>query len=249
MPWSDCSAASSRRTARSSPSSWCSSSSASWRCSTCRASTPTSSTTASRPATPTTSSAPAAVMLAVSLVQIVCAVIAVYFGARTAMAFGRDVRAELFHRVGSVLHPRDAAVRRAVADHAHDQRRPAGADARADGLHDDGRGADHDGRRRPHGDARGRRASAGCWPWCVPALFLAVGFVVSRMVPELPRDAGPHRRGQPGAARADHRHPGGPCVRPRAARAASGSARPTTTSPTSRCGSAAGWRRCSRWSC
>ncbi len=40
------------------------------------------------------------VMLAVSLVQISCSVVAVYFGARTAMAFGRDVRAELFHQVG-----------------------------------------------------------------------------------------------------------------------------------------------------
>jgi ATP-binding cassette, subfamily B, multidrug efflux pump len=40
-------------------------------------------------------------MLAVSLVQIACSVVAVYFGARTAMSFGRDVRAALFHRVGS----------------------------------------------------------------------------------------------------------------------------------------------------
>src|SRR6476661_10905122 len=41
------------------------------------------------------------VMLAVSLVQIVCSVTAVWFGARTAMGFGRDVRAALFHRVGT----------------------------------------------------------------------------------------------------------------------------------------------------
>ncbi len=40
-------------------------------------------------------------MLAVSLVQIVCSVGAVWFGARTAMSFGRDVRAALFHRVGT----------------------------------------------------------------------------------------------------------------------------------------------------
>ena len=40
-------------------------------------------------------------MLAVSLVQIVCSVGAVWFGARTAMAFGRDLRAALFHRVGT----------------------------------------------------------------------------------------------------------------------------------------------------
>ena len=41
------------------------------------------------------------VMLAVTLVQIAATVVAVYFGARTAMSFGRDVRAALFHRVGS----------------------------------------------------------------------------------------------------------------------------------------------------
>ena len=33
--------------------------------------------------------------------QIVCTIIAVYFGARTAMGFGRDVRAALFQRVGT----------------------------------------------------------------------------------------------------------------------------------------------------
>ncbi len=38
-------------------------------------------------------------MLAVALVQIVCSVGAVYFGARTAMALGRDVRLALFGRV------------------------------------------------------------------------------------------------------------------------------------------------------
>lgn len=38
-------------------------------------------------------------MLAVSLVQVAATIIAVYFGARTAMAFGRDVRSSFFHRV------------------------------------------------------------------------------------------------------------------------------------------------------
>jgi ATP-binding cassette, subfamily B, multidrug efflux pump len=42
-----------------------------------------------------------AVMLAVSLVQIVCSVIAVAYSARTAMSFGRDLRAAVFHRVGA----------------------------------------------------------------------------------------------------------------------------------------------------
>ncbi|TCM40354.1 ABC transporter ATP-binding protein [Kribbella sp. VKM Ac-2568] len=39
-------------------------------------------------------------MLGVSLVQIVCTIAAVYFGAKTAALFGRDVRAAVFHRVG-----------------------------------------------------------------------------------------------------------------------------------------------------
>ena len=39
------------------------------------------------------------VMLLVTLVQVVFAVIAVYFGSRVAMAFGRDVRQALFHQV------------------------------------------------------------------------------------------------------------------------------------------------------
>jgi ATP-binding cassette, subfamily B, multidrug efflux pump len=40
-------------------------------------------------------------MLAVTLVQIACSVAAVYFGARAAMAFGRDLRSAIFHRVGT----------------------------------------------------------------------------------------------------------------------------------------------------
>ena len=42
-----------------------------------------------------------ALMLAVSLLQIACSVGAVWFGARTAMGFGRDVRGAVFHRVGT----------------------------------------------------------------------------------------------------------------------------------------------------
>jgi ATP-binding cassette subfamily B protein len=40
-------------------------------------------------------------MVAITLVQVVCTIVAVYFGARTAMAFGRDVRAAVFDRVQS----------------------------------------------------------------------------------------------------------------------------------------------------
>jgi ATP-binding cassette, subfamily B, multidrug efflux pump len=42
-----------------------------------------------------------ALMLGVAVVQICCSVGAVWFGARTAMGFGRDVRAAIFHRVGT----------------------------------------------------------------------------------------------------------------------------------------------------
>ena len=42
-----------------------------------------------------------AVMLVVSVVQIACSVAAVWFGARTAMGFGRDLRARVFSHVGS----------------------------------------------------------------------------------------------------------------------------------------------------
>ncbi|MFH8250891.1 ABC transporter ATP-binding protein [Microbacterium sp. B2969] len=39
------------------------------------------------------------VMLLVSLVQVVCAIVAVYFGSRLAMGMGRELRGDLFHRV------------------------------------------------------------------------------------------------------------------------------------------------------
>ena len=39
------------------------------------------------------------VMLAVTGLQVVCAVGAVYFGSRTGMGFGRDLRSAMFHHV------------------------------------------------------------------------------------------------------------------------------------------------------
>jgi ATP-binding cassette subfamily B multidrug efflux pump len=39
------------------------------------------------------------IMLAVSALQVVCAVGAVYFGSRTGMGFGRDLRSAIFHHV------------------------------------------------------------------------------------------------------------------------------------------------------
>jgi ATP-binding cassette subfamily B multidrug efflux pump len=40
-------------------------------------------------------------MLVITLAQIACSIAAVYFGARTAMAFGRDLRSAIFHHVGT----------------------------------------------------------------------------------------------------------------------------------------------------
>ena len=40
-------------------------------------------------------------MLVITFGQIVCSVIAVYFGARAAMSLGRDLRGGIFHRVGA----------------------------------------------------------------------------------------------------------------------------------------------------
>ena len=40
-------------------------------------------------------------MLVVTIAQIACSVAAVYFGARAAMAFGRDMRSAIFHKVGT----------------------------------------------------------------------------------------------------------------------------------------------------
>ena len=42
-----------------------------------------------------------AIMLAISFVQILCSIAAVWFSARNAMGFGRDLRAAIFHRVGT----------------------------------------------------------------------------------------------------------------------------------------------------
>jgi ATP-binding cassette, subfamily B, multidrug efflux pump len=41
------------------------------------------------------------IMLAVSFVQVLCSIAAVYFGAKTAMSFGRDLRSSVFRTVGT----------------------------------------------------------------------------------------------------------------------------------------------------
>ncbi len=71
------------------------------------------------------------VMLAITLVQIMCAIGAVYFGAQVAMALGRDVRQGIFSRVLMFSDREVNHLGTAVADHQDHQRRPAGADAGA----------------------------------------------------------------------------------------------------------------------
>ena len=123
-----------------------------------------------------------AVMLGVSLIQILCSVVAVYLGARTAMGFGRDLRAGIFHRVGS-FSSREVAhfgapslVTRTTNDVQQVQMlvlmsctmMVAAPIMMVGGI------------------IMAMREDLGL-SWllavCVPALFLAVGIIISRMVP------------------------------------------------------------------
>ncbi len=159
------------------------------------------------------------------LVQIAFAIAAVYFGAAAAMGFGRDVRSDLFHQVTGFSAREVNQLRCAVADHPHHQRRAAGADARADDLHAARRRADHRGRRRHHGAARGRRPLAAArWSAC-PMLLLIVGSTIRRMVPTFRAMQDRIDRVNHGAARADHRHPRRAGLRARARTRRSASAR------------------------
>jgi ATP-binding cassette subfamily B protein len=123
-----------------------------------------------------------AMMLAVSCVQILCSSGAVYVGARTAMSFGRDVRATLFHRVGSfssreVYHiGAPSLITRNTNDVQQVQMlvlmsctMMVAAPIMMVG-----------------GVLMAMREDLGL-SWllavCVPVLFLAVGFIISRMVP------------------------------------------------------------------
>ncbi len=76
-----------------------------------------------------------AVMLAVTLVFVLAAIVGVYYGSRVAMGVRpRRARGALPPR-RELLAGRGEPLRHPVADHAHDQRRAAGADGRADDAH------------------------------------------------------------------------------------------------------------------
>ncbi len=121
-------------------------------------------------------------MLAVSLVQIVCSVTAVWFGARTAMSFGRDVRAELFHRVGtfSTREVQDFGAPSLITRTTNDVQQVQMLVLMACTI------AVSAPIMMVGGVVMALREDVGLgWILAVvvPALFLSVGFVVSRMVP------------------------------------------------------------------
>ena len=129
--------------------------------------------------------------------------------------YGRDLRGGDLPSRRQAVGARGRQVRRAVADHAHDQRRPAGADARADEHDDAGDGADHVRRRDRDGAARGPRAVEA------PARVHPGDGRQHRPHhrpddPEVPDHAAEDRHREPRAARADHRHAGRARVRARA---------------------------------
>ena len=122
------------------------------------------------------------VMLAVSFVQILCSAGAVYVGARTAMSFGRDLRAAVFHRVGTFssrevqLVGASSLITRTTNDVQQVQMlvlMTATMMVAAPIM-------------MVGGVLMAMREDLGL-SWllavCVPMLFLAVGFVISRMIP------------------------------------------------------------------
>jgi ATP-binding cassette, subfamily B, multidrug efflux pump len=122
------------------------------------------------------------VMLAVALLQVVCSVTAVWFGARTAMGFGRDVRAALFHRVGtfSQRELQQFGAPSLITRGTNDVQQVQMLVLMACTI------AISSPIMMVGGVVMALREDAGLgWILAVvvPALFLSVGFVVSRMVP------------------------------------------------------------------
>ncbi len=158
------------------------------------------------------------VMLAVTGLQVLCAVGAVYFGSRAAHGLRpRPAVGDLSPR-DRLLGGRDGAVRRTVPADPHHQRRPAGPAVGAVDLHDADHRADHVDRRHLHGGAPGRRAVVAAAGQRSGA---GAGQLLGGVAPaaHLPRHAAAHRRHQPGDARAALGHPGDPGLRARAVRA------------------------------
>jgi ABC-type multidrug transport system fused ATPase/permease subunit len=168
-------------------------------------------------ATRAISRAPVRLMLAISFLQILASVYAVYLAARTAMSFGRDLRARVFHRVGEFSA-------REVAQF----------------------GAPTLISRRPTTCTQVQMVVFMMLAMMVGAPIMMVGGVIMALAQDVglswlvavasrcwrhrradraadaaavPGHAGLHRLGQPDPARADHRHPGRAGVRARGRRA------------------------------
>jgi ATP-binding cassette subfamily B protein len=121
-------------------------------------------------------------MLAISLGQIVCSVLAVWFGARTAMAFGQDLRVSLFRRVGtfSAREVQDFGAPSLITRSTNDVQQVQMLVLMACNI------AVQSPIMMVGGVIMALHVDSGLgWILAVvvPALFLCVGFVVSRMVP------------------------------------------------------------------
>ena len=93
-----------------------------------------------------------ALMLGISAVVVAVSIVAVYWGSKTGMAFGRDVRGAIFRKVESFSRAELDTFGTRVAHHPQHERRPAGPDGRPDGPeHDDHR-------------ARSSRSAGSSWP-------------------------------------------------------------------------------------
>ena len=145
-------------------------------------------------------------MLTVCLVQVVSAIAAIYFGARTAMALGRDLRRGYYRTVDSLsaLELSRFGTATLITRGTNDVQQVqmlvlmtlnfmVSTPIMCVG-----------------GIIMALREDAGLsWlVWVsVPALFLIVGFLVYLLMPLFRQDAGAHRRHQRRAARADRRNP------------------------------------------
>ena len=121
-------------------------------------------------------------MLAISLGQIVCSVLAVWFGARTAMAFGQDIRGALFRRVGtfSTREVQDIGAPSLITRSTNDVQQVQMLVLMACNI------AVQSPIMMVGGVIMALREDVGLgWILAavVPTLFVCVGFVVSRMVP------------------------------------------------------------------
>jgi ATP-binding cassette subfamily B multidrug efflux pump len=98
-----------------------------------------------------------AVMLLVAFVQVGTAIAGVYFGSKTAMALGRDLRRGVFRKVTSFSAKDVNAFGAPTLITRGTNDVPAGPDAGADGPELHGVHADHVHRRHHHGPARGHQ--------------------------------------------------------------------------------------------